>query len=470
MAEQEVHTLRVARDSIDIFGDSGMLYQVLQKAKHKEALDGSNAGAALGRRDHLVDKVETRKIRDLNSTHAICLDAKKASSLGLGHREMRIHEVLDPLTRFSWQDVLDADADDFWETGESFIEVVYGDPDEPDLVTGLHHLRSSATYLNIERQDDTEAFHYVVHGEGGLASTGERAMARWGDRERLQMEYGSSQLSTSGEVVNSEVIHIRQATNRDPYYGLPDYLASVPSIELVQCMTQHEFDFYFNRGVPEFLFLLIGKNIGKCWDQIEKMMKAGQGLGNSHKSGAIHIPGDPENIQVQIEKLAMEKGAESGFEGKSNTLDSRICTAHGMPPALANIFVPGKMSAANEGPNSLLTFQVRKLGQAQKNFSGMFAQTLGQSRFAQPGGAPVKLSGDLFRAKGVGTEDENGMPIFVQPGNGFNTIMDGMTLGARDTMSRMQDQAGDNGARNPEDGLLDGARDRQDGDPNARRD
>ena len=483
-------------DPTNIHGDGGMLFSMLKKAAKVSTEDAergdTNAGVSVGKKSHMIDKLTARELRDFNATHAICIDAKVSSTVGLGHREQDIHETLDPLCRFSWQDTLDALAEDYFETGECYLEVVYGDSADMGLITGLHHIESAGIHAEVEEEDSSNLFHYIVEGEQGGADT--RVLAKFGDLSDLKARFGEtedgegddeldgidntpaneaifpSERSTvsvlGGSIVNSEVIHIRQATNRSRYYGYPDYMSAVPSIELVQCMTQHEFDFYFNRGVPEFMLFLLGKNIGGCWAKIEALIKAGQGIGNSHKTGAVHIPGSPEEVQVQVEKLAMEDAANSGFTEKSGTLDMRIATAHGMPPQLANIALPGKMGAANEGPNAMLTFQMRKLGQAQKNFSRMFACTLGGDvKFAQPTGAAKAIAADKWLAKGAKSMDENEMPQFVQPGNGFNTILDGMTLTGAQTMASMKDPMAANGGRNPDEGKLEGARDRKAGDP-----
>jgi hypothetical protein len=470
----------------DIFnGDDSKLVQ-LKKAKLNEDPErkgetGSNLANQEGILAPLIVKSDARDLRDYNATHSICLDAKRSSSVGLGHRDRDIHEKLDPLTRFGWQDVLDSVADDYWEGGEGFIEVVFGEDSSGNrVISGLHHLEGDRVQIVLEEPDNSEDYHYMV--EGDVGSGGILVMARWGDLDDLKARFGVVEgleaqtvpaseassvrrLTGYGTIVDSEIIHWRQPTNRSRYHGYPDYMAAVPSIELVQCMTQHEFDFYFNRGVPEFILFLIGKNMGDCWGQVTNLIKGSQGLGNSHKTGAINIPGDPEEVVVQLEKLAMEDAANSGFAEKSNTLDMRICTAHGMPPQLANIALPGKMGSANEGPNAMLTFQMRKLGQAQKALSSLLASTLGdkQTSLAQPEGAPVKLSRDQFLAKDAKPMDDNGMPQFVQPGNGFATILDGMTLGAQQTMAKMQDPAAATD-RNPDDGLLDGSRDRKAGD------
>ena len=476
----ETHLLRVPRASLDIYGGEGSKLAKLLKAQKPEAQQptkttkvqkaapglrdksSSNLDTTFGIRLPLIDKFAARELRDFNSTHAICLDAKQASSLGLGHRDQSIHDVLDPLCSFSWQDTLDALAIDYWETGDCFLEIVY-DRDDPKLVTGLYHMESAATQVETE-EERTELFHYVVSGEAGQSR--DVVMARFGDLADLRSR---DVVTLSGDIVNSEIAHVRQSTNRSRHYGYPDYMSAVPSIELVQCMTQHEFDFYFNRGVPEFMMFLIGKDIGGCWDKVEKAIRAGQGLGQSHKTLAAHIPGDAKETRIQIEKLAMEDSGNSGFPEKSLTLDMRIATAHGMPPQLANIATPGKIGAANEGPNAMLTFQMRKLGQAQRLFSRAFAATLGKLLFNQPEGKPVKIEAKRFLGDAIGAVDAAGMPLFNQDGNGFNTILDGMTLGARDTMSSMKEPlAGSD--RNPEDGKLSGSRDRKKTDTKRRSD
>lgn len=498
--ETEFKLISSRAETIDIHGDGSKLFTLLKKAaklasEEAEAAD-TNAGIAVGKKSHLIEKLAARELRDFNATHAICIDAKVSSTVGLGHREREIHDILDALCRFSWQDTINSLAEDYFETGECFLEVVFN-ADEGE-VTSLNHVESAQIHVEIETENKATDFHYIVEGEAGGAQT--IVMAKWGDLADLKKRFGqveesgegvgelegidntpandailpsdraSATSGLAGGIVNSEIIHIRQATNRSRYYGYPDYMSAVPSIELVQCMTQHEFDFYFNRGVPEFLLFLIGKNIGQCWPKIETMLKANQGIGNSHKAQGVHIPGNPDETTIQIEKLAMEDAANSGFAEKSQTLDMRIATAHGMPPQLANIILPGKTGNANEGPNAMLTFQMRKLGQAQKNFSGIFACTLGGDgiKFRQPTGGSKSISHDLWIAKDAKPEDDNGVPQFVQPGNGFATILDGMTLGARETMNEMKEPI-TGSDRNIEDGKLEGARERKPGDKKATR-
>lgn len=541
-SEPTFKLITAERKTRDIYGSEGLMWKILRKSappaagKPEDPRQNTNQGVAVGVKTPLMDKFVARELRDANTTHAACLDAKESATVGLGHRDEKIHEVLDPLCQQSWQDVLDACAKDYWETGECFIEAVM-DENDPTLVTGLHHIESAQCEVEVEEENNSELYHYVVRGETNAAV--QTVMAKWGDLAELKARFSVQQngqrdpnttnandaqavrrSSIGGQIKNSQVIHIRQASNRSRWYGGADYMSAVPSIELVQCMTQHEFDFYFNRAVPEFLAFWIGSSTNtKTWEKFENMLRGNQGLGNTHKTCAVQIPGSPQDNVVQIERLAMEDGGKDGFSDKSMTLAMLITTAHGVPPMLANVALPAKIGAVNEGPNALMLIQKRKIGPAQRNFSTMLARTIGDptTKLNQPDGGTVQLRADQFLGKTAvvkppppmpaappspaspvakaagalgptsaqttsgpvvaapdpnaqalgagGPTDENGSPIHVTPGNGFKTILDGMTPAAANTMASMRQPITGSG-RDPNAGLLGSASDRQPGDPN----
>lgn len=437
----------------------------------------------------MIAKSRARDMRDFNVHHSACLDAKATSSSGLGHREQKIADVLDPLCQFSWQDTVNAMTEDMVEGADGFMEVVRGEPSNPELITGIYHVNAPTTYVEVEEQDNTRDFHYSTLGEVSRGS--DIVMARFGDLTNLKKRFGlrtgrvgrpsksqraraaSRRAHTlSGEIRNSEIIHFRKPTARSPWYGFPDWLAGTPSLELVQCMTQHEFDFYFNRGVPEFLLFLLGETLGSagCFDEVKRVLQSGQGIGNSFKSGAFHFPVDPDHFQVQVEKLAMDAQDGDAFSKKSDTLASNIVSVHGTPPILAGLQIPGKMGGNNEGPNSLLLFQKRRLSAIQRNISATLACTIGLKGqlLNQPSGKEETLTREDF----LGTnhqqvEDEHGRPMHPERGNGFVSILDGMNLGAVDTMSRMREPITGSG-RDPAKGTLSGQDDRLPGDPKGR--
>jgi len=441
---------------------------------------GTNVGTEVGARAHLIHKEASRRMRDLNATHATCLDAKRSSSVGMGHRDQAIYEALDPLCRHGWQDVLDSSGEDMTGEGEGFIEVVW--TPERARVLAINHLDGAQVNVVVERQNDSEQVHYQV--TSNIATRETVAMAAWGDlldlRARHEASGGTVRNGSigrsdgvlasplGGRIVDSEVIHLRTPTPRDPYMGYPDWVSATPFIELVQAMVRHEFDFHFNRGVPELLLTLIGGSISEPdWEAIKSIFRASQGPGNSRKTAAVRLTGSPEDVKVQVDKLG-EEGARDYFGEKVDTMAMLIATAHGVPPMLANILLPGKIGAANEGPNALMLFQKRKLGQIQRSVSAILARTLGSG---VPLNNPDDQSRTLTAAHFLGTkyvgkqvDPDSQMPIYHEVGNGFRTVLDGMTLGAQDALSRMKEPIAGSG-RNPADGLLGGADDRRSGDP-----
>jgi hypothetical protein len=176
----------------------------------------------------------------------------------------------------------------------------------------------------------------------------------------------------------SEVIHIKNHNTLSRWYGFADWLAAVPSVDLAQCVMQMKYDFYLNRGVPEFMLFVMTKQKmpPKDWKEIKDAISANIGRGNSHKSLAVNLSTDDT---VELEKLGMDESGDDGFQTTRETLALDVVTAHRTPPLLAGIQIPGKLGANNELPNALMAFQVLVIGPAQYTFQSALGDTLGNS-------------------------------------------------------------------------------------------
>lgn len=398
----------------------------------------SNQGETRGLIDHPFSKIAVRSYGDANPHHAACINAKVSAIVGQGHKNEKVAEVLDPLCEHSLADLETSFCEDYCETGDAFIEVVRPEGEE-DVISGLHHMPAADAYIYLEDQADLSKRHFEVLSSD-LTIAGKLRFARFGDREdmitRLKIEKDSKV---------SELIHWRRAKSKSRWYGYPDYFSAVPSIELVQAMTQHEFNFFFNNGVPEFLVFVLGSIIpGPDWEKFVGMLRANQGLRNSQRSQAANFPNvkGPDS-KVQIEKLGAGSDSDtSQYAVYSDVTAANIVTAHGVPPVLAGIQFPGKMGAANETPNALLLFHLMKTLPAQRALSYLLASTLGnKQKFLSEEGKAQTLTREDF----LGSSDDKG--------NGFNTIIDEINLGAMDTMGRMKEPIMGSG-RDPSKGLL----------------
>lgn len=421
----EVRVVKLIRPSSPLYqrlGDGPMI-EVLMKAVHED-LEPSEQKAGTGRKLHPFNMQAAIDFKIHNPHHSTCIETKKEACVGLGFQSDKVFDQLDQFCEISFSDVMGDVAEDFFSTGNGYIEVVRN---ETGQIRGLYHIRAKSVFVYIE--DEAMNRHYEVIGNGTDGFVGSKHFAAFGDLDRFKTTNFAKDAKRT-----SEVIHFRRPTALSRWYGFPDWIAATASIELLQALTQHQFDFFLNRGVPEFILTVTGtKKVSKeDWTKIEEAMKAQIGLGKSHKSIALNLVG--EDMKVQIDKLALENQADAQhFSTMADTLAMHVVSAHRVPPLLAGILIPGKLGAANEMSNALIAFQALVMGPAQRNFSNVLALTLGNTTFNQG----VSLTDKDFKG---------------EKGNGFRTILDEMSDGMglmaeADTMARMREPMADAAAQ-----------------------
>ena len=410
--------------------DEGVLTH-LMKAQQVAEEGKSNQKRSWGLIPHPFNRSGVNEFLTANEHHSTSIHTKTAALVGLGHvteqkKAMRrgeevsaenmeitsrVDTTLNPLTRKTWAETLYDVAEDFVNQGDGYLEVVRRN----GVITGIHHL--PATHTNVYLEQDGHNFHYVVctKGEGGSFSTGgiQKRFACFGEKEGFIQRMSSSQIpgiesqSLDPDTV-SEVIHFRRPNSMSRWYGYPDWLSAAASIELVQIIVQHNFDFFLNRCVPEVLMLFLGQKLDpEDWKKIKAAFEGTIGPGKNYKSILANLEVN-EDFRVQLEKLAEDNGDEDRFSSMRENLALSIVSAHRVPPLLAGIQIPGKLGATNELPNALMSFQILVIGPMQK----LFQQTLGST-----------LGEDL----GLTIEDFE-----------FVTITEEINVGEMDTVARMR--------------------------------
>ena len=415
-----------------------LLSDLLKRGSDDKNQSASSQGLAFGKKGHPYDRKAIRNFLNSNEHHAACIQAKVNSTVGLGYKDSRVEttkedggikvddveskvdKALCSLCTISWQDVLTDVAEDYWQVGDGYIEVIRKDPTNPDKISGLHHIPSTDIHVVLEDANYNRHFEVAGSESAGIIT---RKFALFGDKEDFLKRNKFN--VDPGNV--SEVIQIRRPSSQNRWYGYNDWLSAVASIELMQCLKQYKYDFFLNRGVPEFMMFVLGQKLNKDdWAKIEQALRANIGLGRSHKSLALNLE-NPE-IEIQIEKLAMEGKQDDDFSKSGEYLAQSIVTAHGVPPLLAGILVPGKLGASNELVNALQAFQLLKIGPAQRVFQQALAATLGDDT----------MNGGI----GLAPLD------FV-----MRKITEEIDLATMDTMSRQRTEATAKDGRDPKDGL-----------------
>jgi len=328
----------------------------------------SNRKSNRGRVQHPTDWTALKRFRDCDPYHSACIEAKINSTVGLGFEDTTVEDTLDVLCERSWQDVLSAATEDYWIVGNFFIEVVR----EGGRIVGLHHLPAECVWTYVEN-DDLD-FHYVVKPERGP----DKHFAAFGDLDQFIERWGAQlQGRDIARDSISEIIHIRRPSALSRWYGTPDWLAAVAQIELAHSITQYNYDFFLNSGVPEFVLMISGAPLGDDWEKVIKpALEDMTGVGNHHKTLALNVPG--REVNLQVEKLG-EQMAEGWFESMLDTISARIVSAHRVPPLVAGIQTPGKLGANNEFVNAMWMFQSLVIAPAQQVLEKALGKTLGSS-------------------------------------------------------------------------------------------
>lgn len=440
MTSNQVQVRLIDRVHSPLYPTGASSIRYISKALLDQALD-SRQPAMPGEQPWPIDFNKAIELMPHNPHHETCIRTKRDSTLGLGFENefdktkrmgvldpegavsqlssmdpneiSRAEEVLSPLVDTTVQELLNDVGEDFENTGNGYIEVVR---DQSGRIVSLWHLPACHVFVVVEKNSNVHR-HYLYRGVQG----GDKRFARFGDRDGMIARLGLSE--AQAETV-SEVIHFRATTARSKFYGIPNWLSAVPAIELMQMIHQQQFDFFLNRGVPEFMALFIGQKLDKgTWDKVEEGIRNTIGMGNQHKTMALNIT-DPD-MRVQIEKLALEGKTENSFKELSESMTMEIVSAHRVPPLLAGVQIPGKLGAVNELPNALIAFQTLHVNQVQKMFQDTLANTLGMD---------LGLSRDDFT---------------------FRKITDQFNLQGLDTLSRMRETAAEaqQSRRDMEDGV-----------------
>lgn len=405
----------------------GCLQAHLMKSQQMRSDDGTassqSTGDGYGGVGHVLPhpfnmRAVSLLMRD-NEHHSTCIHTKVYSAVGEGHDSDEVERVLNPISGRGWLHELTCAVYDYFQCGNLYLEVVR---DEQGAIKGIYHVPAHTVQIVLE-DDETKHQHFLV-GDPENGSSELRVFACFGDaddlRKRLKGSGTTSGTYAAVQGVRSELIHVPMPNSLTRYYGFPDWLSAAAAIDLVQMMTQESFDFFYNRGVPEFMLFLLGKQLSKeNWAKVQAAMRSTIGPGNAHKSLALNIT-DPQ-MQVQVEKLALDgKSGGSQFKEMGEILGLNIVTAHRIPPVLGNIVIPGKMAAANELMNALMVTQVLVVGPAQRRIETALGLTLGNP----------KLNGDL----GLSPDSFKFTKI-------TDVIAEGLeALQPADTMSRMRQE------------------------------
>lgn len=369
------------------------------------------------------------------------------------YQHSEIDKKLDDLCMFSFADLMQQVMIDF-EHGDGYIEVKRANKSSTTStangaggystsrvtagkIVGLYHI--PAHLCNICIETDTGKYHYRISVDESNSGQEPQYFAKFGDTEDFwdrihgKGSAGGDPYSAITEAIGqdpsriSEVIHFRDPSPQHRYYGYPQWLAALSSIELFRSVNQYKYDFFNNRGIPEFLFLLTGGKLDPVqWQTVLTNLNINKAqIPGKRKSVALNI--EDEKIKSELIKLGAAE-VDNTFKDDTEVIATNIVTAHSIPPLLANIQIPGRMGAYNELSQAMLSFQGLNIGPKQRIVMHTLGRTLASDK------ADLGLTADDIHLRRI-TEE--------------------VDLKALDTLGRMRNEYVNTPSRNLDEGVKD---------------
>ncbi len=130
----------------------------------------------------------------------------------------------------------------------------------------------------------------------------------------------------------NEIIHIKEYSPLNTFYGVPDIIAALPSLVGDQLASQYNIDYFQNKAVPRYVITTKGAKLSP--DAEDKMFRFLQtGLkSQNHRTLYIPLPGDSDTNKVEFKMEPIESGIqEASFKEYSKQNRDNILIAHQVP-------------------------------------------------------------------------------------------------------------------------------------------
>jgi len=130
----------------------------------------------------------------------------------------------------------------------------------------------------------------------------------------------------------NEIIHIKEYSPLNTYYGIPDIIAALPSLLGDQLASQYNIDYFENKAVPRYVVTLKGAKLSnEAEDKMFRFLQTGL-KAQSHRTLYIPLPGDTDQNKVEFDMKPIENGIQDGsFKEYRKQNRDDILVAHQVP-------------------------------------------------------------------------------------------------------------------------------------------
>jgi PBSX family phage portal protein len=145
----------------------------------------------------------------------------------------------------------------------------------------------------------------------------------------------------------NEVIHIKEYSPLNTFYGVPDIISAYTSLKGDQMAAQYNIDYFENKAVPRYIVITKGATLsGEAQDRMFRFLQTGL-KGQNHRSIYVPLPADDDGNKIEFEMKAIENGVQEGsFEKYRKQNRDDILMAHQMPLTKLGSSDGGSIAAA----------------------------------------------------------------------------------------------------------------------------
>lgn len=130
----------------------------------------------------------------------------------------------------------------------------------------------------------------------------------------------------------NEIIHIKEYSPLNTFYGVPDVIAAMPSLIGDAFASQYNVDYFQNKAVPRYVVTLKGAQLSsEAEDKLFRFLQTGLKSQN-HRTLYIPLPGDNDQNKVEFKMEPIENGVQEGsFHQYRQQVRDDILVAHQVP-------------------------------------------------------------------------------------------------------------------------------------------
>jgi PBSX family phage portal protein len=130
----------------------------------------------------------------------------------------------------------------------------------------------------------------------------------------------------------NEIIHFKQYSPLNTFYGVPDIISAITSLQGDQLASQYNIDYFSNKAVPRYVVTLKGAKLsGEAEDKMFRFLQTGM-KGQNHRTLYIPLPGDTDGNKVEFKMEPIENGIQDGsFKEYRKQNRDDILVAHQVP-------------------------------------------------------------------------------------------------------------------------------------------